>query len=355
MNKLKKIGLSALCGSLAAVSANAGELSVSGGATITYSSNEKETTGNPLGMASAVGFAGSGELDNGWTVNLAIDNNDKSAYSASSLTLTTNSIGSFKVVSGSGGVGLAAMDDKMPSAWEETWGTSLGTSVNLQKGVGSGQALAWKLPTVAGVTLEITHSPKNDGAQVSDKAGSGGAVSGLGKGTDVSLNINPSFGIDALSGVNIFGAYSVTDKENPDVSAGTNDDLDEDTVEEGTVGMTVAIGPLTVGAQVAGEYLGVRGSVDRTAAAGYKNNFWGASFNVNDNLSISYGEMESRKMFEQQGDYESVELTAESWQIAYTMGGASIKIAETDATNIGYSTTAYNDRGATTLALTLAF
>ena len=59
MNKLTKIGVSALCGSLAAVaSANAGELTVSGGATATWSSQEGTTTGNPIGMASGVSFAG---------------------------------------------------------------------------------------------------------------------------------------------------------------------------------------------------------------------------------------------------------------------------------------------------------
>ena len=97
MTKLKKIGLSALCGSLAATVAHAGAIDVTGGATATYSKNSGETTGNPIGMASAISFAGSGELDNGWTFSLGIDNTDQSAYSAASITLTTNSIGEFKL------------------------------------------------------------------------------------------------------------------------------------------------------------------------------------------------------------------------------------------------------------------
>ena len=47
-----------------------------------------------------------------------------------------------------------------------------------------------------------------------------------------------------------------------------------------------------------------------------------------------------------------VEAEVDSIQIAYSMGGASIKLAESDADNINYGTA---DRGATTLALTLAF
>ena len=39
MNKLKKIGLSALAGSLAAVSANAGDFSISGGAELSWTSS----------------------------------------------------------------------------------------------------------------------------------------------------------------------------------------------------------------------------------------------------------------------------------------------------------------------------
>ena len=55
MNKLSKLGVSALCGSLAAISAaNAGDLTATGGAHVTWLSAEGTNTGNPIGMASAV-------------------------------------------------------------------------------------------------------------------------------------------------------------------------------------------------------------------------------------------------------------------------------------------------------------
>ena len=51
MDNLKKVGLTALAGSLAAVSANAAEMSVSGATLLTYTSEDgSETTGNPYGM-----------------------------------------------------------------------------------------------------------------------------------------------------------------------------------------------------------------------------------------------------------------------------------------------------------------
>ena len=72
MNKLKKVGLSALAGTLASLSAQAGELSVTGTAEISYTQRDgDEITGNALGMNKALGFAGSGELDNGWTVTVS--------------------------------------------------------------------------------------------------------------------------------------------------------------------------------------------------------------------------------------------------------------------------------------------
>jgi len=82
MNKLTKVGLSALCGSLATVaSTQAGELAVTGGATATWLSNEGSVTGNPIGLSSGILFTGTGELDNGTTFTLTLSQTDQSAYS----------------------------------------------------------------------------------------------------------------------------------------------------------------------------------------------------------------------------------------------------------------------------------
>ena len=69
MNKLTKIGVSALAGSLAAVSVNAAELTVTGSATLSYLSTDQEntTTGNRFGSNSTMAFKASGDV-NGYTV-----------------------------------------------------------------------------------------------------------------------------------------------------------------------------------------------------------------------------------------------------------------------------------------------
>ena len=51
----------------------------------------------------------------------------------------------------------------------------------------------------------------------------------------------------------------------------------------------------------------------------------------------------------------AVEVEAESLQLAYTMGGMSVKIAESTVDNGSYTSGTGNDRDGTTLALTLAF
>ena len=63
MNKWKKLGVSALCGTLASVSAaNAGEFGVKGHITATHATaDDDEATGNPLGMSRDFNFYASGE------------------------------------------------------------------------------------------------------------------------------------------------------------------------------------------------------------------------------------------------------------------------------------------------------
>ena len=76
MNNLKKVGLSALAGSLVATSAIAGEMSVSGSAKLTFTDRQTASlTGTPFGMNKLLGFSGSGEMDNGHTVSVYFGNN----------------------------------------------------------------------------------------------------------------------------------------------------------------------------------------------------------------------------------------------------------------------------------------
>ena len=149
MNKLTKIGASALCGSLAAnSSANACDLSVTGGVDMSWMGKEKDTVGNPIGIGSNLTFKGSGELDNGWAVDLTIANLNGNAYSSTAVALDMGALCKLNFNSGDSGNGIDAFDDKMPTAWEEPWGAGLGTNVKLVSGVGPYHNVQYTTPTV---------------------------------------------------------------------------------------------------------------------------------------------------------------------------------------------------------------
>ncbi len=349
MKNITKYGVSALCGSLATVSAvNAGELSVSGGADLTWISHENTTVGNPLGMGSNMTFSGSGELDNGWTYALSIAHTNKAAYSAANLKITTNGLGSVTINGGNGGAGIDAYDDKMPTAWEEVWGTSVGTGVDLVSGLGGSMAMEWASPTVLGTSLAVAYAHKNDGVEPNDKAGSGETGGTKEAVMDARININPSLGTDVLSGLNIFAGGSRSD-QNHIAAAGGKTWGDH---EEVTAGLTYALGPVTLGLQKSGEFTGTQGT--ETSTEYYSNMMYGVSFNVNDNLSLSYGRLESKRGFD--GEFHSPKLVADSIQAAYTMGGLSLRWAHTEVDHAKYNSASANS-GAEgyTISMGLAF
>jgi len=345
MDKLNKIGLSALCGSLAAIaSAQAGEMTVKGGATATYSSNTHDVSGNPIGMNSGLTFTGSGELDNGTTFTLTLTHADQSAWSAGSIGMTFPTIGSLSIASATGGNGIGGYDDKTPTAWEETWGTSLGTGIDLAKGVGSSMNIQYKTPSFAGgTTLAVAVAPgKNDGTQNTDKSVSGDK-SQKGNGIDVMLD-------STILGQNIFVGYSVSERESGTGASALQAETDH---EEAVGGAIFNIGPVKLGAQATVEWLGN----EQTAAnvAGYRNVGYGISFNVNDNLSVSFGKMESKKGWVSQNGTPTIVMEIESIQAAYTVGGLSFKVARSEVDNGKYTAGTGNDKEATTMAVSLAF
>ena len=343
MNKLTKIGASALCGSLAAISAaNAGELSVSGGANMTYTKLGYGETGNPLGMASAMTFTGTGELDNGSTVTINIAHNDKNTYSASDVSIATPSMGTFTYDEG-GGTGIDRFDDKMPTAWEETNGTGVAAGFTTVSGVGGGTDIEWAMPADMlpdGVSAYISFSPKPDGSKNADK-GANSSGSGIdGWGYDIAVSHT-----GLADGMEVFGGYSIVPQyKNATADVGFTGDKSSK-----VLGFTYAIGGATVGYQYSIEDLNL---ATIGATSHYANNAFGVSFSVNDDLSISYGRHDSER---QLNNASSIEVEAESFQVAYSMGGATLKIAETEVDNAAYVSTTAGDKEGTTMMLSLAF
>jgi len=333
MNKLTKIGVSALCGSLAAVAAaQAGEITVAGGATATYTKLGYGETGNPLGMATGLTFSGSGELDNGNAVALTIGHDDQNTFSTASIALTT-SMGVFTFDQG-GGTGIDRFDDMMPTAWEETTGTGVDTGLRTVSGAGGGTDIEWALDSGMlpdGMSAYVSYSPKADGSAANDKAvGGATGIPVQGAGWDFAVSTT-----GLADGLNVFAGYSTIDQGGQDRGSKV-------------LGATYAVGSVTVGYQWSLD------NVSNAATDAYENQAFGVSFSVNDDLSISYGYHES-EITDESGTDGGRAVEAHSFQLAYSMGGATLKIAETSVDNALYSSATANDRDGTTIALALAF
>ena len=340
MNKLTKIGASALCGSLAAVSvANAGSLSVAGGAAATWSSNEGTVTGNPIGVSSGITFTGSGELDNGTAVTLTITGTDALALSAANINMDVPGLGGIKINGKSGGTGIDIIDDKMPTAWEETNGTSLGTGLQTVAGSSGGINIGWSLSSDMlpdGLSVDLAWAPRLSGTATADK-GQGGDVGPVGQSYDIVVQHS-----GLIDGLNVFAGHSTIEQ----IVQSAN--LTGDRTQYAW-GATYAVGGATIGYQQSRDNLA---NASGAATSYYDNEAYAVSFNVSDDLALSYGIHKSNRVLT---NVTATELEASSLQLSYTMGGATFIIAESSVDNGNYSSGSASDRDGTTVKLSLAF
>jgi len=332
MNKLKKIGLSALAGTLASLSAQAGEMSVSGTAELSYvQRHSNETTGNPLGQKKNISFSGSGELDNGWTVSiLHVMNDTFTGQSSSSMTIGMGALGSVSIDGGTGGYGLAAIDNVVPIAFEEAdYGMATGL-IDVGSVVDNQSSIHWKTPELySGLAIQVGYQPRGGSAAVADGGTGGDAGSTAFKNAySVTASITP----EMLPGLKIGGGWGENE------GGGTTHGKDR---EEQTWYATYAFGPLSVGYQWSED--------DDAGSTIYTTDIYGASFNINDVFSVSY------QYGETDYDKTGTDVVAEFEGIsaAYNVGPMAIKFTHNEGKNVG-GTTGTNDENRE-LNLSMAF
>jgi len=342
MNKLRKVGLTALAGSLVAVSANAVDLSVTGTSKLTYTSTggtkANTVSGNPWGSANAVAMTGSGDV--GWatvtikrTIGDAFFNDADDANDSSSAwqKMDMGDAGQIAFDSNGGGlVGLGAYDDLLPTAYEEMW-NGLGTGGPGTGSVGSNNVWSYKNTFMDMITVGIAHAAGGNGG-TGDNASSGSGVTA--KVTDMVLQVKP------IDGLTISGGRSISDNH-----ANTRSDD-----ESHSVNIVYATGPVTVGYRAGTKKIG---SVADTATAGTDLSIeaYAISFNVNDELSVSYGEQDITH--HKSTATADVEETAESINVSYTMGAMTIAAQHGDASNASGTSNLEDEN--TIIAMTLAF
>ncbi len=282
MNNLKKVGLTALAGSLVASTAYAGVLEVTGSAGVKYQSRSGSTggtssvQGNPWSDSNGITFSGSGDLDNGMTVGYSYTMTD-AAFSTSNVTLDMGDSGKLAFGHDSAHGGIDTIKDKMPTAGEEVW-DDIGTGDDA--GV-----------TDVGADASLYYSVNMNGITAS------ASYARTGLGTDNSIAIVASELVDGAE----FGFGTGTNV----ISNTSEDDLT-------TAYAKYTTGAVTVGVQLSEiDKTAINSDIDREAAA--------ISFAVNENLSISYGISNV-----EYGDTSKVDAESSGVSASYTMGGMTL-------------------------------
>ena len=313
MNNLKKIGLSALAGSLVAISANAAELSVSGSVEVTYTDTGgtvgNEVTGNSFGAKSDMTFTGSGDVGFGTvTMNRALS--DAGAITTSYQTLDMGDMGTFSFDSTAGQlVGIAANDDLMPTAYEEVWTGVSGSGI---AGVGSTNVIGYT-NTFAGVSISAGYTNGEGAAQTGESASSGAGAHGSTR--DIYLSMSP------IDGLTIGAGQSVNSSTDTSTTS-------TDTVES-VANIIYTMGPVSAGYRMGESEDGTAGAASHAITA------WSVAFNVNDNFAISYGEQENEQ--NAIGATAAVTEDVTGLSAAYTMGAASVRFNHSESSNDGTS------------------
>ena len=307
MKNLKKVGLTALAGSLVAFSANAVELGVSGTAEVTYTTTGGSTanTGNPWGSNTSVSFSGSGDVGFG-TAKIVRTLNDGIATALSAWqTLDMGDLGKLSFDAIGGGLeGTTAYDDVLPTAYEEVWTGISGTGVI---GAASNDTLGYR-NTIAGLTVSLATSKGNT-------AGTAGATTGTGTGdggndggntTYSQSDWHLSYAVPMVDGLTV--SYGESTK---DWSVATEND---DTASVGHI--LYSTGPVSVGYRMAEFHDGSAGSNGTNVEA------YAVAFNVSDEMKVSLATQD--RTFDVPSGTDVTE-TSDAINASYTSGAMTIR------------------------------
>ena len=164
MNKFKKIGLTALAGSLVATSAFAGSLSVAGGASfeVQHVNGGAANAGKAFSMGNSVTFTGSGELDNGLNVTYSVEldrdagTGTNNPFDAHSVTVGNDTFGTVTFSGHAGSSAQSAVDD---TATGDIWDNGF-TATAAPTSSSSDNMIGYALPELMeGLALNVSYTP----------------------------------------------------------------------------------------------------------------------------------------------------------------------------------------------------
>ena len=315
---IKKIGLTALAASLVSVSAQAGEMSVNGGASMAIKNNSGVDAGKAITMGNQLTFTGGGELDNGLNVALSFvldhGDNDASGFDSHSITVSSDALGSITVAGDGAGNAQSALDT---TAAGDIWnnGFKAGAAdtayVAMAGSDASNNSVNYTLPTLV------------DGLSIAASYSSGG----------LAVDSTTAFGATYTGVEGLSVSYGVG--ENGSTVATTSGDVT-------TMKASYAIGSFTAAVS------NTESDKDSTGTDEEMDS-WKLSYTVSDNLSISYGE----ETHETSGQTVDEEFDAIS--VSYTTGGMTITAANYEASGIANTTGEAGEANRWKLAASFAF
>ena len=349
MKTIKNMLFALVASSLVFVNVNAGEMTLNGSMEVALTKVDGET-GNPIGLENEMDIVGSTELDNGIGVSYKMTI-DATTFDDEELVFSTP-YGTLAVTSTGGP--LDANDNIVPTAFEEAEYGVTGTSyIDVSKFSGNGAMALRYGNTFYGVGVDAMYTPRyGSGDGSTDSGPSGTTNSEYGAVEEIVLSADP------LAPLGIEGAALKVGYGKVQSLESTRSDP-----ESALVALTYAYGPLSVGVEKSGVLYGEDGTSRTTGDVIYARNInYGAAFAVNDQLSVSYQETESlRKVIGAIEGAASVggsgtnseTLKADTISVAYTIGGLSIKYADSSVDNDTY--TADTTSTASTLSIGVAY
>ena len=297
MNKFKKIGLTALAGSLVATSAYAGAVSVAGGASMGVKNNSGKDGGKSWTMGNQLTFSGGGELDNGLNVSISfvLDQGDgvtpsTAPFDSHSITVSSDTLGSVTMSGEGASSAHSALDT---TAAGDIFDNGFGISSPASSDAASG-SLLYTLPSIMD-DLTVTASYSGGTTAVESTTALGVTFTGV-------EGLSVSYGQGEMG------------------STATNASGDATTMKA-----SYAYGSFTAAIS--------NTEIDFDAAAGEDEEVssWKVSYTITDDLSVSYGE----ETLEQNG--EAIDEEVEQISASYTTGGMTVSLAQTDATGADHS------------------
>ena len=326
MDKLKKVGLTALGTALVSTSAVAADYAVGGGAKLTLVGGDKSNEGNGWSMLDSITFRASSDLDNGMTVSMS-QNLAAGSPNNTNVTINMNEMGSLVFWKQGGTSVPGSWDDMMPAANEESWNGLAGASGGASPIIAAGSnadMFRYSINVMDGIDLFASYSPSDGTAAVKSSQSAGVQYTGI-----EGLSVGYATGDNNEQ-------VAVTNGNATDSAAGAD-------IENTSMYVTYAFDSFTIGMQD-------NESDSTTANADTSYRGYGISYAVSEDISLSYGV--GTVDFEL-ANSEDQETTAIG--VSYTSGGITISGSMHDGENLGGSAATTADRTDYELNIAFAF